>query len=65
MLVTVVTPTYNRAASVCAAVDSALAQTHADIELIVVDDGSTDDTAARLAAYDDPRLVCLAQENRG
>src|SRR6185503_17836608 len=49
MTVSVVIPTYNRAGPVIDAVRSVLAQRFEDLELIVVDDGSTDDTAARLA----------------
>lgn len=58
----VVIPTYNRAELVCRAVESCLAQTVADIEVIVVDDGSTDDTATRISNYRD-RLIYLRQEN--
>ncbi len=46
----VVIPTYNRAAMLREAIDSALAQTRAAFELVVIDDGSTDDTSAMLAA---------------
>lgn len=51
MLVSVIIPTYNRASLVVEAVDSVLAQSFRNLELIVIDDGSTDETAARLAAY--------------
>ncbi len=62
--VSVIIPTYNRAAFVTEAIDSVLAQTFRDVELIVVDDGSTDDTRDRLAAYGERiRLVC--EENHG
>lgn len=62
--VSVIIPTYNRAAVVTEAIDSVLAQTFRDFELIVVDDGSTDDTRDRLAAYGERiRLIC--QENHG
>ncbi len=54
--VSVVVPTYNRAATVGASVASLLAERAVDVEVIVVDDGSTDDTSAVLAAIDDPRL---------
>jgi glycosyltransferase involved in cell wall biosynthesis len=62
--ISVVIPTYNYGAYVGQAIDSALAQTHAPLEVIVVDDGSTDDTPARLAAYGD-RIRAIRQENAG
>jgi len=64
MLVSVVIPTYNRALKVLEAVDSVLAQGFGDFEIIVVDDGSTDDTGARLAARAEPRLRYVRQANR-
>jgi glycosyltransferase involved in cell wall biosynthesis len=54
--VTVVTPVYNRAAYVAAALDSILAQSFADFELLMVDDGSTDHSRAIIEAHDDPRI---------
>ena len=56
-LVSVVIPTYNRAALLREAVASVLAQIYAPLELIVVDDGSTDATAACLRSVRDLRLV--------
>jgi glycosyltransferase involved in cell wall biosynthesis len=64
-LVTVIIPTYNRRDLVLEAVASVLGQTLADLELQVVDDGSTDGTAAALAAIADPRLRCLHQPHGG
>lgn len=63
-IVTVVMPTYQRWPLVADAVDSVLAQELHDFELIVVDDGSTDGTADRLAGRDH-RLTVLRQANRG
>jgi glycosyltransferase involved in cell wall biosynthesis len=62
--VSIVIPTYNRADLVVEAVEGALAQTHAPVEVIVVDDGSTDDTARVLEPFRD-RIRYVAQENRG
>jgi glycosyltransferase involved in cell wall biosynthesis len=62
--VSVIIPTYNRARWVTEAVDSVLAQTYRDLELVVVDDGSTDDTADRLAAYG-RRIQVVRQKNLG
>jgi glycosyltransferase involved in cell wall biosynthesis len=65
-LVSVVIPTYNRVDFVCEAVASVLAQSYVDFELIVVDDGSVDDTVAVLAErFDDPRLTVVSQTNLG
>jgi glycosyltransferase involved in cell wall biosynthesis len=62
--VSVVIPTFNRGDLVVRAVETVLAQTYKDYELIVVDDGSTDDTGKKLLPYMD-RLRYAYQENRG
>lgn len=64
-LVSVVTVYHNRAAYVAESVGSLLAQTYPHLEIIVVDDGSTDDTLARLRAFDDPRLRIIDKPNTG
>ena len=62
----VVIPTYNHGDTVERAIDSALAQTLRDIEVIVVDDASTDDTQTVLDRIGDPRVTCLRHDsNRG
>jgi glycosyltransferase involved in cell wall biosynthesis len=63
-VVTVIIPTYNRSGSIVQAIDSVLAQTHGQCEIIVVDDGSSDDTGATLAPYLE-RISYIYQENRG
>jgi glycosyltransferase involved in cell wall biosynthesis len=64
-LVSVIIPAYQAERFVAGAVRSALRQTHRTLEVIVVDDGSTDGTVARLATIRDPRLRVLRQENAG
>jgi glycosyltransferase involved in cell wall biosynthesis len=56
--------TYNRAGFLRECLDSVFAQTYKDLQVIVVDDGSTDDTAEVVAAYGD-RLTYLPQDHRG
>jgi glycosyltransferase involved in cell wall biosynthesis len=63
-LVSIVIPTYNRAAYLGEAIESVLAQDYAPLELIVIDDGSTDDTQAVLRRYAG-RCRCETQENLG
>ena len=65
MLISVVIPTYNRARFLGRAVESVLSQTHAYLELIVVDDGSNDNTGELLGSFSDSRLKVCRQENRG
>jgi glycosyltransferase involved in cell wall biosynthesis len=66
-LVTVIIPAYNAGATLSRTLASALNQTHRKLEVFVVDDGSTDDTAevARQAAARDARLHLLRQKNAG
>ena len=62
--VSVIIPTYNRGWVIEEAIDSVLAQDYTEFELIVVDDGSTDDTSDVLDSYGDDIKV-LSQKNKG
>jgi glycosyltransferase involved in cell wall biosynthesis len=62
--VTVIIPTFNRAWSIKRAVDSVLAQDYQDMELIVVDDGSTDETPGILSSYGHAIRI-ISQTNSG
>jgi glycosyltransferase involved in cell wall biosynthesis len=61
----VIVPTFNRASLVLEAVQSVLAQTYTRLELIVVNDGSTDDTVERLRRVVDPRLSVVTVAHGG
>ncbi|XVH33851.1 glycosyltransferase family 2 protein (plasmid) [Haloferacaceae archaeon DSL9] len=62
----VIVPTYNRADALPRTIDSVLAQTFEDLELIVVDDASSDNTKNVVESYDDPRITFLSHEtNQG
>jgi len=61
----VIIPVYNRAAALKDALESVLAQTCQDFEILVVDDGSTDNPKAVVEALADPRLRLIAQANAG
>ena len=60
---TIVIPTLNRAYCLGRAIDSAIAQTSLDIEIIVSDNGSSDNTPDIIARYNDPRLRLFRREN--
>jgi len=63
--VSIVMPTWNRGWLIGAAIRSVRAQTFSDWELIVVDDGSSDDTAGIVAAFDDARIRYVTQTHAG
>lgn len=65
MKVSIIVPAYNAEATIEKCIDSILSQTLWELELIVIDDGSTDRTGELCAAYQDERLVYHRKENGG
>lgn len=63
--ISIIIPTYNRAAFIGEAIDSVLRQTFGDFELIVINDGSTDETEEIVGRFEDNRLTFIQQENAG
>lgn len=64
-LVSVITATYNRANLIKKSAESVLNQTYKNLELIIVDDGSTDNTKEVIDSLNDKRIVYIKQENQG
>jgi glycosyltransferase involved in cell wall biosynthesis len=62
ILVSVVMPVYNGALYLREAIDSILSQTHTNLELIIINDGSTDDSEEIIRSYDDPRIRYILNE---
>jgi glycosyltransferase involved in cell wall biosynthesis len=63
--VTVLMPVYNGAKYITEAIRSVLAQTFTSFELLIMDDGSTDDTVSRINEFNDPRIRLVECEHRG
>ena len=63
--ISVIIPAYNQGHFLGEAIESVLAQTYPDFEVLVVDDGSTDDTAVVAQSYTDPRVHYIYKENGG
>ncbi len=61
--VSVCIPVFNREAYIGAAIQSVLAQDYADFELLLIDDGSTDDSIATIRRHDDPRVRLVCNES--
>lgn len=61
----IIMPTYNRDALIGRAIESVIAQSFDDWELVIIDDGSTDTTAEVISSYADERITCHYQPNRG
>ena len=63
--ISVIIPSYNHAPYIGYAVESVFSQSYTDFELIVVEDGSTDNSLEVLSGFSDPRLRVLTQPNQG
>ena len=63
--ISVVIPSYNHEAYIRQAIDSVLAQTWSDLELIIIDDGSSDNSFQIIREYQDPRVRAFTQQNQG
>ncbi|OKS85649.1 glycosyltransferase [Mucilaginibacter polytrichastri] len=63
--ITVLMPAYNAGLYIAEAIESVLQQTFTNFELLIINDGSTDDTAAIVASFNDDRIVLINQPNEG
>jgi glycosyltransferase involved in cell wall biosynthesis len=63
--VTVLMPAYNAGRYIHEAVESVLAQTFTDFQFLIINDGSTDNTADILASFSDPRIEIISRPNKG
>ncbi len=61
----IIIPLYNKSATIDASIRSVLAQTFTDFELLIVDDGSTDDSVRKAAEFEDARIKIYRKENGG
>ena len=65
MMLTVLMPTYNSCQYIETAIKSVLNQTYKDFELLIVDDGSTDDTESSISEFSDTRIRYIKKEHEG
>lgn len=64
-MISIITPTYNHNSFIGECIESVLAQTHTDWEMIIIDDGSTDGTGEIVKRYKDKRIKYIRQDNMG
>ena len=65
MKISVIIPAYNAGKHIKMALDAILGQSLSDMEVIIVNDGSTDNTQEMVEGYQDPRIKIVSQENGG
>src|SRR4030088_1747169 len=63
--ITVLMPVYNAGKYIRDAIDSVLSQTFSDFELLIINDGSTDDAEKIIESFNDPRISVINQSNKG
>ncbi|HTK19974.1 MAG TPA: glycosyltransferase family A protein, partial [Mucilaginibacter sp.] len=63
--ITVLMPAYNAGKYIREAIESVLRQTHCNFELLIVNDGSTDNTVCVVLSFNDPRIVLVNKEHEG
>lgn len=64
-LISIITPAYNSSKTIKETIESVLNQSFTDFELIIIDDGSKDNTVEIVKSIDDPRIILLTKENGG
>jgi glycosyltransferase involved in cell wall biosynthesis len=64
-MISVIMPVYNSAKTVAESLHSILAQTYPDLEILIINDGSTDQSITLCEAFNDPRIQIIHQKNRG
>ena len=64
-MLSVVIPLYNKEKNLCGTIESVLAQTYKDFELIIVNDGSSDNSRSIVNDFKDSRILLIDQENKG
>ncbi len=64
-LISVIIPSYNHESYIVEALESVLAQSYPNVEIVIVDDGSTDNTLEKISSYHSPKVKIVVQENQG